>query len=118
MGFFAERVTHEELELEARAAMELLGGGELLRGGAPHTAGDSNALGVIQDKEHLVYWRMFRSVFPGDLPVSALRRFGPDQCPACHWELSHFLQDFCVTCGHWPARSKEDVAVREASFFK
>ncbi|KAG2497871.1 hypothetical protein HYH03_004137 [Edaphochlamys debaryana] len=54
----------------------------------------------IRDKEHLVYYRAFREVFPNGL-VPGKPRHGSDPCPKCGYELSSKTQIFCVTCGHY-----------------
>jgi asparagine synthase (glutamine-hydrolysing) len=56
---------------------------------------------VIRDAEHLAYYRVFKEVFSEDPP---LRRWGPDPCPHCGFELPDRASDFCLTCGAYPAR--------------
>jgi asparagine synthase (glutamine-hydrolysing) len=71
---------------------------------------------VVRDREHLHYFDAFLAVFGGDLGNVPKRRRtaasdGDEEeksngfCPSCGFELSHPAQDFCVTCGFWPARA-------------
>lgn len=71
---------------------------------------------VVRDREHLHYFDAFLAAFGGDLSNVPKRRRpavnGDDGesngfCPACSFELSHPEQDFCVTCGFWPARAND-----------
>lgn len=70
---------------------------------------------VLRDREHSVYFDAFVDVYGGDLgnvPKRRQSQCSPDEssngfCPACGFELSHAVQDFCVTCGFWPARAND-----------
>jgi asparagine synthase (glutamine-hydrolysing) len=55
----------------------------------------------IRDAEHLAYYRAFRRALPDLL---ADRRFGPDSCAHCGFDLARSDSDFCRTCGAYPAR--------------
>lgn len=69
----------------------------------------------IRDREHLFFFQAFVDAFGGDIANVPRRRSDnwrlvkPDNeegfCPACHFELSHQDQDFCVTCGFWPTKT-------------
>ncbi|GAM26515.1 hypothetical protein SAMD00019534_096900 [Acytostelium subglobosum LB1] len=60
----------------------------------------------IRDAEHLHYYRVFRKLFPVDDSngYPSLVRFGDDPCPACSYQMTSREQNFCVICGHYPAR--------------
>ncbi|GAB4816888.1 hypothetical protein N2152v2_003934 [Parachlorella kessleri] len=60
----------------------------------------------IRDREHLHYYQVFRTVFPGG-EVLGKPRFGSDPCPKCHYQLSHPQQTFCVTCGHYDPQLRD-----------
>jgi len=59
---------------------------------------------VLRDKEHVYFFQKFLEAFDHDLTAVPLERYGEDTCPACHFKLPSKDQDFCVTCGFWPAR--------------
>ncbi|OQS04116.1 hypothetical protein THRCLA_03615 [Thraustotheca clavata] len=61
---------------------------------------------VIRDREHLYFFHHFLEAFNNDLNNVPLQRFEKeDSCPACGFALPSKDQDFCVTCGFWPART-------------
>ncbi|RHY33515.1 hypothetical protein DYB32_001575 [Aphanomyces invadans] len=62
---------------------------------------------VLRDHEHLVYFDHFLTEFGGSLDAVPKMRDGDDPCPACRFDLSSKDQDFCVTCGFWPARTTD-----------
>ncbi|OQR97097.1 hypothetical protein ACHHYP_12732 [Achlya hypogyna] len=62
---------------------------------------------VVRDREHMYFFRQFLAAFDGDLSTVPLVRFRADGCPACGFALSSADQDFCVTCGFWPARTTD-----------
>ncbi|RHY95165.1 hypothetical protein DYB31_003503 [Aphanomyces astaci] len=62
---------------------------------------------VLRDHEHLVYFEHFLAAFGGSLDAVPKVRDGDDPCPACRFDLSSKDQDFCITCGFWPARTTD-----------
>ncbi|KAJ1859634.1 hypothetical protein LPJ73_001763 [Coemansia sp. RSA 2703] len=60
---------------------------------------------VVRDKEHLLYFRRFKEVVL-DNPelVARMRRYGPDTCPDCKFQLKDG-SSFCNVCGLYPARA-------------
>ena len=62
---------------------------------------------VIRDKEHCYFFQKFLEAFNGDLTQVPVQRYGDDTCPACHFKIPIKEQDYCVTCGFWPARITE-----------
>ncbi|KAG9405926.1 hypothetical protein AC1031_003843 [Aphanomyces cochlioides] len=61
---------------------------------------------VLRDAEHVFFFERFLESYKtmADVPIP---RYTDEACPACHFELSSKEQDFCVTCGFWPARTTE-----------
>lgn len=57
----------------------------------------------IFDAEHLYYYRQFRQSFPSDSDTGLLR-FESDPCVMCGFQLKTPTENFCHTCGAWPAR--------------
>lgn len=61
----------------------------------------------IRDEEHYYFYKVFLKQFQNDVRKVPLPRYTSNACPACKFELSHEKQDFCITCGFFPARITE-----------
>lgn len=96
LGYFDDRWTDEEFRAQQK-----------------HILGSHGV--YVRDREHLFFFRAFIDAFDGDIANVPRRRsdkwrlmtLDEDEgfCPACHFELSHQDQDFCVTCGFWPTKT-------------
>jgi asparagine synthase (glutamine-hydrolysing) len=55
----------------------------------------------LRDKEHLYYYRLYRSQFGPPAGAAALKT-GVRSCPDCGTAVHHPSSDFCLMCGAWP----------------